>query len=465
MSKKGKKIVFYLLTLLIFIGFVELTSYIILRSLNNNFYTTNKFNRELSGYMIFKNTPNYDLWCYKDDPSETALRTNKYGFIADEPITKEKSDTNIVRIFLMGGSAMFSAGQTQENDCYKSVKEFPGDPYAYEISIAGRLKSFLRSRYPNKHFEVINAAAYTRELHQSTLYYLTCIQSFHPDIIVNMDGYNDLGNIRLNSTYDLCETFELKQYVNLLNKQNQIQNKPNFFKLIYYLKMKYGQWLYNKLAYSKQPSQAVSMGSMGNTQIQNCQSKIDTSIDNREKYLSVKSYLEQSCQPFVNGLDQYMYLLKANHVKFVFLLQPILARGINKHLAPYEQQLQKADGQHKPQDFTYNDYGDYADDDSLVNIKTYNALKTPDAEMDYLIARYFLDDYLTDELKKHVTDNGFVYADMNKEIEPLDSNYEFYTDYCHMTKAGYQLVGEKIGQLIIDNHLIDQPTDSVTAKP
>jgi hypothetical protein len=416
------KIVYIIICLAASIALVEGVSSVILKKINLNSANKLKFNRELSGYMVFKNTPGFTYGTIKDDPSEKDLKTNDYGLICDEPLTFEKPP-GVVRIFLMGGSAMIGSGQ---NSNYTAIKKFPQGTYAYAISIAGYLKKYLSQKYPGKKIEVINAACYGWQLHQSMIYYLETVSLYKPDIVIDMDGYNDVLSFCTGNIFDLTEFIKLKSFVDLKVQTEKPVNRFKSVQLVSYLFAKK-----NKLEVVPKSNYFV-----------------DTSAYNQARYRQLKSQLQNSSTTFLRILNQYMNVLKGDSVHFAFILQPILDREINKPFTEVEQRMRREVG---TQDV--NDRPDFYDDPRFDLKKSLLALDSIKG-IGHLVRRYFFDDWLSDRFRKDVEARDFAYLDMNHEISGLDKNFEFYTDYCHMTKEGNKFVAEKIGAMIVEKNFI-----------
>ena len=94
------------------------------------------YNRIISGYYINKNKPNYRFNTIKADATDADARLDEHGFYAAGPVSPEKPD-DVVRVFVMGGSGAFGAGQHER---FTDVYDYPKGVYTYSLSIAGQLK-------------------------------------------------------------------------------------------------------------------------------------------------------------------------------------------------------------------------------------------------------------------------------------------------------------------------------------
>ncbi|HUE17060.1 MAG TPA: SGNH/GDSL hydrolase family protein, partial [Planctomycetaceae bacterium] len=181
-------------TVTVILVLIELASYLVIvakghRDLRFQY----RYNRILSGYTVFQNVPNHSFRtsAIKSDPAEPDPVLDEHGFLADGPVSREKPKGTF-RIFLVGGSTAFGAGQ---NVRYHAVHPYPDGLYSYPSSIAGRLKAVLERRNPPTRYEVINAAGFERRIHQSFLQYLESLTQYRPDLIIDFEGMNDVYSV------------------------------------------------------------------------------------------------------------------------------------------------------------------------------------------------------------------------------------------------------------------------------
>ncbi len=398
---------------------LELLSYFLIYTINPNYGKPNQFNRELSGYYVSKNTPNFKHGTFKDDENQQDIVTDEYGFIYPTPINKSK-DPNTIRIFLMGGSGLMGAGQTQR---YSHIYPYPKSIYAYNISIAGFLKRSLERYYPKKHIEVINASSYTKTMHQSFLHYLETVSSFNPDLIISMDGFNDVGSISTGQPYKRTELKWLQRYVDLSNSHHP-PSISYFYNLLHMLIV--------------QPDNIPL----------SCHSAelYEPSFYSLDLYLRQKGMLVDNSKRFTQILRQYMSVLQVDNVEFIFSLQPMLTRQVNKELSHIEENFNSSVYPFNPSGlplFNLPDEFPSTLDDQAKSLKT-----------GIVTLKFFFDDHLSQVLKSEVESAGYIYVDFNQEIQSLSSSQEFYTDYVHLTQYGNQFAAEKLAEIIIKNQLL-----------
>jgi len=404
-----------LLIIIITLVFLELTSYILLRITKSHSLTFPLFNRTLSPYYVFGNSPYYKFTnTIKTKETEHSLTINRYGFIVEPPIHIEK-DSNTLRIALFGGSTAFGSGQSE---AYSIVKKYPDGVYSYESSIAGQLKSLLKKSFPEKKIEVINATGVQRMVHQSVIYYMETISQFKPDIVISLDGMNDLTDFLGISPYTKC-ALQFDTYINLYQTTKALQHKSisntiNLFNIIRLknfkttVKKEHNENL--KYYYGYQHS------------------KILNNDYQKYKYLFLNnSFL------FENQVLYFNAVCKTNQSIFIFGFQPLLHRTINKQLSPVEQLFQS---NIRP-----------------INVRMhFSSLKIRQMQqIEKLISieiKYFFDDYLSAQMERLAQKNNFMFIDFNKEIQNIPPNIEFYTDYCHLTPEGNKIVASILADRI-----------------
>jgi hypothetical protein len=70
----------------------------ILKITNPNDMPKYEFNRSLSGYTVFNNSPNFRYWTYKEKDNGVDVQTDENGFICDEKINMKKEPGTIIFI-------------------------------------------------------------------------------------------------------------------------------------------------------------------------------------------------------------------------------------------------------------------------------------------------------------------------------------------------------------------------------
>jgi lysophospholipase L1-like esterase len=410
-------------TVLVLLGLIELTCYLIIvfkghRDLRFQY----PYNRILSGYTVFQNVPGHSFRtsAIKADPTEPDPVLDEHGFLHDTPITREKP-TGTFRIFLLGGSTAFGAGQ---NIRYHSVHPYPDGLYAYPSSIAGQLQRYLQSHDPTRHYEVINAAGFERRIHQSLIQYLQTLSQFHPDLIINLDGMNDVYSVVTGTPFEDLEQ-QIPFYVELYQGQKSLLRYSSTY---YVLSTAYSKWVNRQSSAEPAPTSAVptpaaSAGSTVGTTGRPTKSSSEST--GRDFYEKSKPRYTKNAERLLQIVRQYFAVLKADRTPSLFVLQPLLnRRKTNKQLSDIERKL--------------------------VEVMVPSAGDTSAAlDQSALVIEYFFDDFLSAAFRKAAEEYGVEYLDLNAEIASLGPDVEFYVDYCHLTPEGNRRVAEILGKAIL----------------
>jgi lysophospholipase L1-like esterase len=410
-------------TVLVCLGLIELACYLIIvfkghRDLRFQY----PYNRILSGYTVFQNVPGHSFRtsAIKADPTEPDPVLDEHGFLHDAPIAREKP-AGTFRIFLLGGSTAFGAGQ---NIRYHSVHPYPDGLYAYPSSIAGQLQRYLQSHDPARHYEVINAAGFERRIHQSLIQYLETLSQFQPDLIINLDGMNDVYSVVTGTPFEDLEQ-QIPFYVELYQGQKSLLRYSSTY---YVLSTAYSKWVNRQSSAEPAPTSAVptpaaSAGSTVGTTGRPTKSSSEST--GRDFYEKSKPRYTKNAERLLQIVRQYFAVLKADRTPSLFVLQPLLnRRKTNKQLSDIERKL--------------------------VEVMVPSAGDTSAAlDQSALVIEYFFDDFLSAAFHKAAEEYGVEYLDLNAEIASLGPDVEFYVDYCHLTPEGNRRVAEILGKAIL----------------
>jgi lysophospholipase L1-like esterase len=415
-----------LVTVLVLLGLVELGCYLlIVIKGHRDLRFAYPYNRILSGYTVFQNVPGHSFRtsAIKSGPSEPDPVLDEHGFLHDTPITREKPPGTF-RIFLMGGSTAFGAGQ---NVRYHAVHPYPDGLYAYPSSIAGQLQSYLQAHNPSTHYEVINAAGFERRIHQSLIQYIETLSQFHPDLIINLDGMNDVYSLVTGTPFaDLDQ--HLPFYVELYQGQRSLLRYSSTY---YVLSTLYSKWVNRQRSAEPAPTNSAAANSgptnSAATAASESGGKTTSAGENsgHAYYEKSKDRYHKNAERLLQIVRQYFAVLKADRTPSMFVLQPLLNRKRqNKHLSEIERKLAEVMVPAGP------------DTSGAV-------------DQCALLLSYFYDEFLSEALRKTAKAFGIPYLDLNTEIAPIGSDVEFYTDYCHLTPEGNRRVAEILGRAIL----------------
>ncbi len=351
-------------------------------------------NRLISGYSVYRHTPRFDfgMSTIRKDDSDPPVVLDEYGFISDVPVVREKSD-NVLRVFLMGGSTAISSGQTET---HSPVYRYPWGIYTYEHSIAGYLKMALHRRYPDRQIEVVTAAAFGRKIHQSMIVYLETVSQFAPDVVVALEGMNDINSFVTGTPWQDAEQ-EIHKYISLWNKYKQpslIQRTSTAYALEKGLKR-------------------IGLIRNGHGAVSDSVEAVEPEMDD---YKRLRSRFVKSSGVFLRNARQFQAIVNSDGAEFILAIQPMLhRRGANKRLSSRESKFDL--------------------------ITSHLDSEIPALE---LVNRYFFDDYLVGKCKEQIKGPAAIVVDCNRELNQVGSDIEVFTDYCHLTFEGNRLVGEII---------------------
>lgn len=147
---------------------------------------------------------------YLFDEGET---TNKFGFKTDYTIEKP---LGTYRIILIGGSVARG----------KEAK----------LSIATYLEKELSQRYNTDQIQVLNAGISGYVLQQEFILVQSILQQYKPDMIIGLDGYNDLLTYYLNQSMETSIALPPHQWRDFKAiKANRFQKKP-YSRFAYFFK-------------------------------------------------------------------------------------------------------------------------------------------------------------------------------------------------------------------------------------
>jgi hypothetical protein len=130
-------------------------------------------------WTAWRNTPGFD---------RIDIHHNGQGFRHDEEVAVEKPP-NTVRIFLLGGSAAYG-----HEGIFRDL-----DPQWIRIYnrdlIDVYLQKMLQEKHPERNWQVINAATSEFRMHQHLALIQSQVLRYQPDLIIFMDGHNDMSGI------------------------------------------------------------------------------------------------------------------------------------------------------------------------------------------------------------------------------------------------------------------------------
>jgi hypothetical protein len=402
------------LTVIAGLALIEAASYVVIAIKGHqDLRFQYRYNRILSGYTVFENVPNHSFRtsAIKTDPSEPAPVLDAHGFLCDAPVSRQKPPGTF-RIVLLGGSAAFGAGQ---NVRYHSVHPYPDGVYSYPSSIAGRLKAYLSKHgAAGVRYEVINAAGFERRIHQSFLQYVSSIAPCHPDLVISLEGMNDVYSVVSGTPFDDVEQ-QLPFYVELYQRPHSLLNYSATY---YVLSAAYDKWRNRAVTAETSPGDHVS----AKTQRDASPAAPDPG---RAQYQRDEPRFRKNAERLLQITRQYFAVLQADRTRLLFVLQPLLhRRKVNKQLSETEQRLAR------------------------VLVPAAADPKSP-VDENALVLMYAFDDFLSEAFHRAAEEHHVGYIDINAEITGLGPEVEFFTDYCHLTPDANDRVAQILGRAIL----------------
>ncbi len=349
---------------------------------------------------MFRGYDGKHLYQYDFDPYKNILpapnyvdtrgiRHNSVGFRRDTEVSVEKP-AGTYRIFLMGASTAYGLGGL-----------WPHLQKTYEVlknsqTIDAYLQEELQAQLPGRKIEVINAAITSTWTHHELIYLNQTILRYHPDMILFLDGYNDFyfTNPQHNQFADY--SYNLQSRV--------IMGDPTLRSLVY----QNFWWLFRRSALAHVIGRGLQVA------------KLVVMPRPKRGMMDVERDMATMRQVFPeNALKmqrRITLILRDEKVTPVFLLQPMLAleRG-HKPMSEIEQKLF---------DFNINSYA--------VNYEPW-----VHQARDYVVEQ---ETAMASELGSHFFDVTGIYAGVTDQI---------YTDYCHLTPLGNQLLAKYVAGRIL----------------
>lgn len=122
----------------------------------------------------------YEHWVMRPSLRGRFFRTNSLGLRGNE--TAVEKPAGRFRIAVLGGSAAWGLGAS-------------GDAK----TVPGQLETILAKKHPDRDIEVLNAAQIGYVSTQELIYFQRVISPMQPDVVVLLDGYNDISADLMNA--------------------------------------------------------------------------------------------------------------------------------------------------------------------------------------------------------------------------------------------------------------------------
>ncbi len=342
----------------------------------------------------------YAGWRSNPAFSDIFIHHNAEGFRrdADTPLTKP---ANTVRIFLLGGSVAYGT-----EGIYPEIENRP--PPRGNQTIDYYLEHSLNARFPEKHWEVINAAVPGYRLHQDLARLLSVVLRDQPDYVVSLDGANDIGPLlKAPPHYD---PYLMPEWAPGFD---QLANPASFGSL----RMFATAWLRNNSVLVRLTQDwMVRRATLHDHQ----RRALAANPKNPARWEDLTPAEQTQFTVSASQLDSYLRevrqihaILAVDQVRDLFVLQPELLLS-SKPLVGTEPRLD---------DLTRRLEG---------NLYAYG-----------LTALY---PKLADELQADASDRGYGFLNLTDAFDGMPQ--QAFTDYCHLTPEANQVVAERIFDIL-----------------
>lgn len=331
---------------------------------------------------------------------------NNAGFRDPRPIPLAKPDDEF-RIFLTGGSTAFGLGAAGQaamvtNFYYIDHRE----------NIAHVLERILNATapIPGKKIRVYNTAVWGYSYQHLLFRYVTKLRRYRPDMIVSLDGVNEIGPVSVSETD--WDYFRQGQYSGIfreifsynrtgLGAYTSLWLKNNTFLMTFlwrgmdpFIAMEGGMRMHQAAAQGQDPAPSGS----------------GMSKEERSRMLT------ENVSAVVRVVEDYHSVLENDGVPHVFALQPLLYLS-KKPRHEWEKKVE-----------------------ALEEHKQYY-----DAPTDQVYK------YITERIAESARQNGYFLVDFTEYFD--DTSEWVFTDWCHLTAGANYLIARELANIIKEQFL------------
>ena len=276
----------------------------------------------------------------------------------------------------------------------------------------------LERQNPQTRYEVINAAGFERRIHQSFLQYLESLSQFQPDLIINLEGMNDVYSIASGTPFAdveeqlpfYAELYEpaavdpelLRHVLRAVDRLRKVDQSPPLRRT--------------------GPDRAHSAGGAG---------RLSSVVRNQAARPGWDRYEKQK------GRYQQQRRAAAADSSPVFC-------GPEDRRSAIALRAAAPVGPHQGQQAALRDGTPIRCRHGARRCRFTDAARRQRADPDVFLRRLSL----RRRSPRRRPNSASRYVDMNAEIAELGPEVEFYTDYCHLTPEGNQRVAEILARKI-----------------
>jgi lysophospholipase L1-like esterase len=316
------------------------------------------------------------------------IRHNSVGFRRSSEIARDKP-TGTYRIFLMGASAAYGLGGLWPN-IDRSHPVLTNDE-----TIDAYLERDLAGVLPGRRIEVINAAITSTWTHHELIYLNQSILGYQPDMVLFMDGYNDFFITDHGHDQFASYSYNLPGRI--------ILGEPNVPALAYGA----GWWLFRKWALFNVLGRAGRLAKLALTP-----RPAQPPMDPVGAFAGLREVFPRSALAVQRRIGT---LLRAENVRAVFMLQPILVLERNR-------------------------VGATALERRLLDFNVASYRPGYEAFMRAAVP------WVREQESRMAQGAGAEFIDLTTAFQ--DVTGQAYTDYCHLTPFGNQVVARLIAARI-----------------
>jgi lysophospholipase L1-like esterase len=341
---------------------------------------------KLDRWTGFRNNPLY---------RGNKVRLNGVGFRRDRNVSLEKAP-GTVRIFLLGASVAYG-GET----LYPEIDDrWRIDNYQ---TIDYDLEQRLNAAFPTSRWEVINGAVKGYLLSQDLALYLSLVQRYHPDWLVLLDGVNDLfAMLRTPDTFDGYSQAGLGDEFDGLTSPASISFRLMSSTWLLHHSSLYGLIRENVVRRNRLRARKERIGE---AEAHLGGGLIGMTPDEQRRYQAAADKIGDYMRP----VRQIHRLAAIDGTRTLFVLQPQIA-VTRKPLTSIESRLLEY----------------WSKIDGPLYIQGFRQLYP----------------YLSRELSDGAQTEGYRFLDLKGVFDRI--NAQTFTDYCHLTPVGNQVVANEI---------------------
>jgi hypothetical protein len=328
------------------------------------------------------------------------IHHNGQGFRRDAEVSLDKPP-NTVRIFFLGGSTAYGY-----EGLYRGLDPEWQPLYNRDL-IDVYLEKILQARHPERRWEVINAASPEYRMHQHLMLIYSRVLRFHPDLAIFMDGHNDMSGLMTDAGPEGHDAFEETPHAD----EFEAMVYPRSFRSLLFINatwLRYNSVLFD-LLYRKAlaGSQEKGLGP-GVDSSRPVSSPVQLeALSPAERQRAARNLAQTGY--YTQMAERLNSALAHEGIPAMFSLQPELILS-QKPLTPIEAKLADHTRQISQRYITY----------------MYEQMRPA-------IAR---------QMAEAARRDGFVFADLEEAFR--GGAERTFSDYCHLTPKGDQLVAEAL---------------------